>query len=287
MHLLILSDGKKGHVNQSLGLAEAMQRRSPSITYELSLIGNNQLVTKKPNAIIAAGHSTHLPLFFLARKYRCPSIVIMKPSLPCQLFAHCLIPAHDYYQRRKPPANVQLTLGALNRLPEKISEKKDQAVIMLGGPSKHFHWKLERILQAIISLVEENPTTSWLLGDSRRTPPATLQAIEDLNLPITLHPHQSTPRNWLKNTLGESQTAWITPDSTSMLFEALTAGCHLGTLPLKRHNTRLSNFQDELSERGWLTRFDEVTDLSQPLPKPPYKLHETSRCAQYLLEKLS
>ena len=37
MHLLILSDGKKGHENQSLGLAEALLRRTLG-TYEISSI---------------------------------------------------------------------------------------------------------------------------------------------------------------------------------------------------------------------------------------------------------
>lgn len=286
MHLLILSDGKKGHENQSLGLAEAIQRRRPHTTIERLNITGDLNPTTPPTAIIAAGHRTHLKLLLTARQHRCPSIVIMRPSLPCQWFTQCLVPEHDYFQRRTPPPNTLTTLGALNRLPEQVSVKKEQGLIMLGGPSKHFHWKLERILQAILKITQASPQIDWHIGDSRRTPPATLEALQDLKLPATIVPHQLAPSNWLLTKFQESQLAWITPDSTSMLFEALTAGCRLGTLPLKRHNTRLSRFQDELANRGWLTRFDEFPDLNKPLPQPPHPLHETARCADHLLETL-
>ena len=287
MHYLVISDGKKGHENQSIGLVEAITRRQEDTTYEVIPVTGKISNHTKPTAIISAGHQTHFRLLTLSRQLRSPSIVIMRPTLPCKLFTHCIIPEHDFFQRKSPPENVFLTLGALNKIPEKSPPKKNQAVILLGGPSKHFHWKLERILQAIIALVEKNPHFTWQIGDSRRTPPATLEAIQDLHLPIQAFHHNNTPPDWVSMTLLNSKTAWVTPDSTSMLFEALSAGCHLGTLPMKRHKTRLSRFQDELSARNWLTRFDDYKDLSGPLPSPPRKLNETGRCADFLISQLS
>ena len=68
-----------------------------------------------PDLILGAGHATHLVLWWLARKHRTQSIVMMKPSLPMAWFSLCLVPAHDF---RVPPQgeNLIVTQGALNRV---------------------------------------------------------------------------------------------------------------------------------------------------------------------------
>ena len=68
IQILILSDGKPGHENQSLGLAEAMARLRPAEIRILRLdpakgrLGKARQalgeVEQKPDFIIAAGHST-------------------------------------------------------------------------------------------------------------------------------------------------------------------------------------------------------------------------------------
>lgn len=286
MHLFIISDGKKGHENQSRGLAEAILRRCDG-SYEIR--GLDEVLSqpeKRPDAIIAAGHATHPFLLRLSRLHRCPSVVIMKPSLPSFLFSCCLVPQHDLKPINRFSKNFIVTQGALNLIPETIPEKGEEALIMLGGPCKHFEWKLPPILSAVEALVKAQPGLQWTLGDSRRTPAETLPAIEDLGLPITIAPHQEATGTWLVDRLLASRVAWITPDSTSMLFEALTAGCHLGTLPLQAKGTRLSRAHETLAKEGWLTPFANH-DPASPLPGPPSLLQETARCAELLLAKLT
>lgn len=287
MHFLILSDGKKGHENQSLGLVEAILRRIKG-SYEISSINDSLAGCQKEeraHAIISAGHGTHPFLLRLARRYRCPSVVIMKPSLPSFLFSHCLVPEHDFKLGKKIPKNTIPTKGALNRIPEDLPIKKNKGLIMLGGPSKHFEWQPEPIIAAIKALIKANPDLTWTIGDSRRTPPSLLSQISDLNLPTTLASHLESTGSWLIDELLESQVAWITPDSTSMLFEALTAGCRLGTLPLLPLKTRLAKAHQLLAEENWLTPFTNH-ELSTTLPPPPKTLHETGRCAELILERL-
>ena len=288
MHLLILTDGKKGHENQSLGLAEAMLRRQNG-SYEVSHLSDSLVGTsdgKKPHAIIAAGHATHPFLLRLARRYHCPSVVIMKPSLPAFLFSHCLVPEHDLKPKRKLPKNSIPTKGALNRIPEEIPPKEDKGLLMLGGPSKLFTWENEPVINAIETIVQSQPQLTWTVGDSRRTPANVLAQLSAKNLPLTLAPHQENGGSWLADQLLTSQTAWITPDSTSMLFEALTARCRLGTLPLKANDTRLSRAHDQLAADHYLTPFISH-DPRLGLPAPPTTLHETARCAEILLDKIS
>jgi hypothetical protein len=253
--LLILSDGKKGHENQSLGLAEALAKRT-GLSYEIQPLSEQESPSARPSALIAAGHATQLPLLHLARKYKVPSILIMKPSLiPTVFFSRCLIPEHDLGKRL--PPRVIATLGNLNRIPEELPEKKGLGLIMLGGPCKHFQWETPLVVEAICALVRSRPDLVWTLGDSRRTPPETLSRLRQCSLPLSIMSHQESGPDWLRDSLLVSREAWVTPDSSSMLYEALTAGCHLGTLPLRARGTRLSRAHDHLARDGWLTPFAE------------------------------
>jgi mitochondrial fission protein ELM1 len=286
MHLLILSDGKKGHENQSLGLAEAILRRREG-TYELSSIQTKAIgcqEREKADLILAAGHRTHPFLLNLARRYSCPSVVIMKPSLPRFLFGHCLIPEHDLKTGKRVASNTTATRGALNRIPEDIPIKEKKGLMMLGGPSKHFDWDSQAIIEAIEKIVTSHPEFTWTVGDSRRTPEGLLAKLSNQELPLLTASHHEATGSWLTEQLLSSEVAWISPDSTSMLFEALTAGCRLGTLPLPARQTRLSRAHDLLARDHWLTPFTKY-DPTVGLSAPPAILHETARCADVLLEK--
>ncbi|MBK1834815.1 mitochondrial fission ELM1 family protein [Roseibacillus ishigakijimensis] len=285
MQILILSDGKKGHENQSLGLAEALLRRREGQIELLNLSQGTGLSPRKADLVIAAGHRTHPFLLQQARRNRCPSVVIMKPTLPSFLFTRCLIPEHDLKPGKKKRANLIATKGALNRIPETLPPKQGKGLLMLGGASKHFRWEGEPVLDAVESVVRAHPELTWTVGDSRRTPPGLLARLEERNLPLTLAPHQTSGGTWLRDEMLASRVAWITPDSTSMLFEALTAGCRVGTLPLPACGTRLSRAHDLLVNQGWVTPFSPHNS-SIPLPEPPARLHETARCAELLLPEL-
>lgn len=286
MQILVLTDGKKGHENQSLGLAEALLRRGEGDFTLLSTEKKADEFPTPPDLIIGTGHSTHLPLLRFAKRFRCPSVVIMKPSLPSGLFSHCLIPEHDLKDPTKTRGNIIATKGALNRIPESVPPKEAKGLIMIGGPSKHFEWQPAPVLVAIEHIVSSQPDLHWTLGDSRRTPESFLTELLKMDLPLTVAPHQGSGGTWLRDEMLASQTAWITPDSTSMLFEALTAGCRLGTLPLLPNQTRLSRAHDLLARQGWLKPFQNH-DPALPLPAPPDTLHETARCAEILLTRLA
>ena len=284
-HFLIVSDGKKGHENQSLGLVKALLRRVQG-SYEITSSTTMETISKRPIAVVAAGHRTHLTLLRLGWRYRCPTVVIMKPSLPTRLFAHCFIPEHDLLHK-KTPQNVTLTKGALNSIPEEIPTKNKEGLLMLGGPSKHFQWQEDVLQNAIEAIVEGQNTLSWTVGDSRRTPEGTLTRLQERlsGRDLTFVAHQAASGDWLRNNLLAAQEAWITPDSTSMLFEALTAGCRVGTFPLIPNDTRLSAAHEKLISEDWITPYNQALD-SQPLPPLQNQLHETARCAELLLRLL-
>jgi mitochondrial fission protein ELM1 len=105
----------------------------------------------RPEIVIGAGHSTHASLIAGAWRHRARSIVLMNPSFPYALFDLCIVPKHDKVQARP---NVLQSVGALNQV--QVSTRRDPklALILLGGPSRHFQWQHECVLTQIRKLLE-------------------------------------------------------------------------------------------------------------------------------------
>ena len=283
----LICDGKPGHENQSLGLAEALQRRSACDIHRVSIAGTRGLVGRvcaalaasagfpKPDLILAAGHATHPALLWLARKHRAKSIVLMKPSLPMSWFDLCIAPSHDFPDGGSRP-NLILTRGAINRIVPGTGEKPGK-LILIGGPSKTHGWDGEALLSA---LAEITAAGSWLLTDSRRTPAGFLDQIRQRLPTIEVFPHQETAPDWLPGKLAAAAEVWVTEDSVSMIYEALTSGAKVGLLPVPRlkAESRVLKGIDSLVEDGFLKPFAEWA-RSGRLDHPPEPLREADRCA--------
>jgi mitochondrial fission protein ELM1 len=292
-NIRILSDGKRGHENQSLGLAEALRSRTGAQIETLAFAPKAGVFSRMrrachrntaPQLLIAAGHRTHLPLLIAGRRLAAPTVLIMRPSLPVRFFDLCLIPQHDLAETSESERIIP-TVGALNRLPEDPPRKEPAGLIMLGGPCKHFDWNEKPVLDAIRTIVMSSPSLTWTLGDSRRTPEGLLGRIRELPLPLTITPHGETGPDWLPTSLRAADTVWVSPDSTSMVYEALTSRARVGLLPLTSNGTRLSRSIDQLVASGSVTPF-RAWSPGAPLPAPAKPLHETSRCAEEVLARL-
>jgi uncharacterized protein len=293
----VLSDGRPGHENQSLGLAEALARRTGAAVRTVRLPLDRPLWTRisaarkledgetPPQLLIAAGHRTHLPLYFAARRFHARSVVIMKPSLPARLFDLCLVPRHDLRNPRD-RGHILVTRGALNRIAETPAEKTATGLILVGGPSKHHGWSLPPLLDAIAEAVRSRPELAWTLTNSRRTPPEFAEALGALDLPLEFAPVETTGPGWLPARLLTAREAWVTEDSASMVFEALTAGARVGLLPLPRlrPDSRVLRAIEDLVDSGYVRTLAGWRDAGHLLPEAP-ALHETARCAEAIINK--
>ena len=235
------SDGKAGHDNQTRGLAEALARLQPVETCTLNplppavalrgwLLGRlpswNDLPA--PDVLLGAGHRTHLSLLAARRTRGGKVVVLMCPSLPLSLFDLCLIPEHDAPPSR---ANVLATRGALNRIQPSAVQDPRQGLLLIGGPSEHFGWDDAALRQSIAALVVADPAMQWTLTTSRRTPPGFLEGLSSLaDARLTVVPVTATGPDWLPAQLARVGQAWVTADSVSMVYEALTSGAAVGIL---------------------------------------------------------
>jgi mitochondrial fission protein ELM1 len=288
--ILIISDRKPGHVNQSLGLVEALMREKGHLTYKivpsLTLMnffsGLKRLQQLKScKLVVGAGHRTHLTLLMTSWLLNAKSIVIMKPSLPHRWFDLCVIPAHD---RVPQSANVLISTGALNRVVPGLKQE-NRAIMMLGGPSKHFLWDSERVFQGMSTWFAKYPDLNWTVTTSRRTPKDLVEMLSKAsNDSYNFFPYEETESNWLATTLASSEYAVVTIDSVSMIYESLTAGCKLGAIELdcSQAKTKVAVEVLSLLEKG-LIRSTELGFGSSGDEFPV--LNESKRVAKQLVEK--
>lgn len=293
-NILVLSDGRPGHENQTIGLANALAARTGAGIEVVRWSAGEGLLkrlslARRPVAadlVIGAGHGTHLPMLAVSRRLRARSVVIMKPSLPCWLFDLCLIPRHDLRDPRD-AMRVVATRGALNRLPEVPAAKTHTGLIMIGGASKHHAWDGTPLPAMIQAIVSARPELVWTIGDSRRTPAGFVDGLAEWRLDATVVPHQQTQPGWLPEVMGAAREVWVTEDSVSMVFEALTAGARVGILPMpvKNPEARTVRAIRDLLADGYMRTFAQWQADPTDWPASPPRFHETGRCADRIIER--
>ncbi len=225
-HYIIIGDGKPGHENQSRGLAEAFQRTAGGkINYVAAegIFRTAKAIQKvsenhgPPEFLIAAGHRTHWPLLYAARRLKVKSIVLMKPTLPTKCFTWCIIPHHDFKGGKSKP-HVIRSFGALNRILPTTGNRSGK-LALIGGPSSSYGWDTKQLLAQLKSI-----GSGLIIADSRRTPEGFLQETQREIELCKFAPHRDLPEGWLQERLKEISEIYVTEDSVSMIYEALVAG---------------------------------------------------------------
>lgn len=291
------TDGKAGHESQSAGLVSALGGRVdvreytiPSNTCRHRLLswlfkrpccGNG---LPDPDLLIGAGHDTHLPMLAIRRARGGRVVVLMKPSLPVRLFDLCIIPEHD---RPQAAENILVTRGVLNRLKHSAEKDAGNGLFLIGGPSAHVEWSSADIVGQIRLVLERSPGVCWTLTTSRRTPADIIDSLGGISDErLTVVPCEETGPDWLPDRLEAASPVWISEDSVSMIYEALTAGAAVGLLSVKWRNTsdRLALGIQSLLRDGLVTSFDSWRQGTE-LARPSEVFDEAGRCADWMLEK--
>ncbi|MHB1215032.1 MAG: mitochondrial fission ELM1 family protein [Thiobacillus sp.] len=287
----VISDGKPGHVNQSQGLAEALARVTPTIIHALPALpawrAALALLLKRvpgsslprPDLIVGAGHATHLTVLAARRARGGRAVVLMKPSLPRHWFDLCIVPQHDGIAA---DAQTLVTAGALNRIRPAATRDPHHGLLLIGGASKHFEWDSDALQVQIKSILARTPNTQWTLTTSRRTP-ADFVAQLPHHSDLSIVPHTATSPDWLPGQLARSGTVWVTPDSASMVFEALTAGADVGVFDLPVNpRSRVAWAIAHLADAQRITRFANWCAHGKLHPNT-HPLAEADRCASWIL----
>ncbi|MDQ8209179.1 mitochondrial fission ELM1 family protein [Coraliomargarita sp. SDUM461003] len=287
-----ICDHKRGHENQSSGLIHALSKQTPIEPIRIDIDSHkaswwqavrgtfpSASTLPQPDLIIAAGSQTHSSLLAAGRATGAPTLLIMAPPKGLtRFFDLCVVPAHD--QRQGP--NIIQTTGAMNTVEASPNKAPNTGLFLIGGPSQHHNWDEAALLNQISTILNSNSQLQWKLTTSRRTPESTtarLQSLESNQLEVI--PVEQTKADWLPQQLGRSSYVWVTEDSVSMVYEALSSGAKVGLLPVPRKagESRIIRGLDALQQSKHVLSYSEdQTDLTSFKAPPP--LNEAARIAK-------
>ena len=292
------TDDKPGHLSQLKGLES---RLSAHVKIEVCWFSvSNKKINlfdtllklftckeeQSPDLVVGSGQRTHKYLVAAKRSYNCFSVVLMKPSLPLKLFDAAIIPEHDNPAIKN---KILVTVGVLNNIvPRGVSAKgavsNKRGLILIGGKSKHYRWDEEHVLQQIELIVtNSSDVDGWILGNSRRTPDSFLTLLKEKNIPnLKIVKYQNTDSSWLPKKMARSKRIWVTPDSVSMVYEAITSGSPTSILKLKpKKETKVVKGVHHLLKSKLLSQWPDV-DADHQISV----LWEADRAAIWLLDRL-
>ncbi len=306
LKIIIFKDGRPGHEKQTNGLVTALAHyvkteitafdvSHNSLWFEAkSYLGLflHQLKSPcsgyRPDLIIGTGSRTHLPALACKRETGAKTVACMAPSLLLRnLFDLCLVPIHD---RLPASENIFTTIGPPNTGTNRAKHQAESGLILIGGVDhKSHYWDDDNLIENIEELIGQPAIKTWIIASSPRTPEETGKKIVKLaakNPQVTFYDFYSTEKGWLDQQYNENKMVWITADSISMVYEALSAGCRVGILPVKWKG-KTSKFQ--FSERYLIDKKRVISFSDWRGGKTQWyedsPLNEADRCAREILNR--
>ena len=293
MRVLVLSEGKPGHFNQSKGVVTSLSRyysvdldwqdvKTPNfamatlsrfrrfLSYTIKpkaglikLIAGAEIPEEAPDLIISAGGATLPANVLLANYFNKPNIFCgTLRNVPDNAFSGVLVPYKEY--ENKHPYIV--ALKPCNIDPEKAitPRLKPTILFLLGGGSKTHRYTNEEWGELLYLIEEEHQKPSKqrheiVVCTSRRTPDYVSNALAALSkrLPAMVYKdYRTTGAFNLQEALLQASFVVVTEDSNSMITEAVCAQKPLCILqPKHRQLSKLEeSYIENLERDGRLVR---------------------------------
>ena len=308
LQVTLFSDGRPGHEKQSLGIVSALQTYLEVKVTKITLPsrgvvdeirshllflfqGTAQSSLPDPqntDLLIGTGSRTHVPMLSAGSKSRARVVTCMTPASHLRAkFDLCCVPFHD---RVKAADNIFFTVGPPNISTGTANHDLTRTLVLIGGRDESSHrWDEERIVTDLNSLISSSEQTSWLISSSPRTPESTEELIkkEISGRPeVIFVPFSETDPGWVEEMYRTHGSVWITADSMSMVYEALSAGCRVGILPVswRRKNNKFQRSLDYLLKEKLIIMLSQyLQGTNEWLHHEP--LNEADRCAREILRR--
>ncbi|MDC1256161.1 mitochondrial fission ELM1 family protein [Pelagibacteraceae bacterium] len=312
----LLTEGAHGMVSQVEGLAKALNVNfthkkvvtnsfwslvPPSITpaskntFNFSSIVEDLLTKKNPTVLISCGRKSVIPSIVLKNylykknKTKIFNIHIQNPKVHIDNFNFIVAPEHDQLQGE----NVIQSKGAIHYITDEeiqgakaLTEDKNILTIILGGPTKHYHFSLEELKDLFnkVELLFLNKVQEIKIVSSRRTPQSIIHFLQDKykDNPTIIVDSSLSRKNYVQ-ALAQAKKIIVTSDSISMLSEAATTGVpiYLAKLKSYKNDHRFFNFLESFK------KLNIIKDLETKEENWTYdKLYETKRIAELLKNKI-
>lgn len=276
----VLSDGKKGHEVQSLGVAEALDldvtikrvdpkglaRRfapyAPVSRHEQFGAASSPFSPPWPEVAIGAGRLV-VPYMRALKRHAGRdtfTVILLDPKFGLATADLVWIPLHD----QTTGANVISTLAPPHRHspsslallrderpPFQVPDEKTKAVVLLGGPNGRHRYSdatIKRLVTSLRSLIKCNVTLLATL--SRRTPPELAQAVKAVVEDSEGFFWDGASENPLAHFYAHGDMFIVPADSINMTAEPCVTGRPVYVFHPDGGSEKFTRFHQTLSEHG-------------------------------------
>lgn len=301
-------DGRPGHEKQTKGIISQIRKsidtevvfvevRKPSFYRFLMLIveyifpihRNIDPSVTACDVFIGTGTHTHLPMLINKKKHSIPVVTCMTPAgLLLRKFDLIFAPMHDHVT---PSENIITTVGPPNSNENKGLHDSDKVLILVGGVDEKSHyWSSDELIEQVKLILNKEPGKTFTISTSPRTPAETsdkLLRLQKDNEKVVFFDFNDTPSGWVEDAYSECKYVWVTGDSISMVYEALSSGCFVGIIPVqwKKKRGKFIRSQSFLEDSGYIVQLKDYLSGKKNW-QDSASLNEAKRCADILLKKL-
>ncbi len=262
--ILIISDGKPGHLNQSIAFCKIKDvsydilevkfksKFHKALSYFFDKLGYytdflfddyKKYYGDFYDAVISAGSGTYYFNKYISKKYNKKAIALMLPkSYKYKDFYYIIAQEHDNPVRQDNILTLPLNLSFPREkgYVKKIEEKKSLAII-IGGDNDVFDMEHELIKDELDDIFEKYPDYLKYITTSRRTSKEIENLINEYKFDYKLIYSQEPNINPIGDFIAVCDEFFITTDSTSMLSEVRAnsnAKINIIDLDSKKENTK-------------------------------------------------
>ncbi len=246
MEAIILSDGKAGHLNQSLAICrlkgwnvtvvrvgyryrflKALSYLFDRMGWRLPLFWHDPLPSVC-DVMLGTGSTTYYPLKVLSAFFPATTIAIMKPTGYRLEYDWIITMEHDQPLNGDHILTLPINPVLAPSLPTSVEsrfcfeEGKSYIALIIGGPNALFSMRPED-LRPILEHLFRHGKDEIVVTTSRRTPLAIEQLLERYPFAYR-HIYRLDPSNPIPQFLQYAHHVVITSDSTSMISEAVVGG---------------------------------------------------------------
>lgn len=281
MKAVILSDGKQGHLTQSIAICSLK-----GWSYEIVNVGYSSKILKilsyfldklglkisslfkceelpSCDVLVGTGSTTYYPLMVMGKTLLLPTIAVMQPKgYNASNFTWVIAPEHD-----NPTLDVNTIVLPINPVVAPLTSSsmggrysfsidKRYIGLIIGGPNTIFSFSQDDINPLLDHLFSLNDI-QIVVTTSRRTPVEIEEVLK--NYPFAYrHLYSEDPFNPIPAFLTHCEHVIITSDSTSMISEAVVGGkCGVDVVMLpSKKRAKFHTLIENLEKRGCLHIFD-------------------------------